>query len=233
MSLEALIARTFPDGVPQTEPRFGDGKEPGEQGSVEWLMERVGHVTASRFCDVMAKLKNGSPAKARNDYVWELVIERLTQKPKQHYTTEAMLWGTEQEQFSKMDYEARTGRIVEKSGFVKHPSMAWVGGSPDGLIDDDGGWESKSPYSSAVHLQTILTGMPADHTAQVQGLMWITGRAWWDFSSFDPRLPPEYQHHIQRIERDDDYIANLAGEVAAFLGEVEDRLMQLAERVAI
>jgi hypothetical protein len=39
-----------------------------EQGSPEWLAERCGHATASRFKDVLAVLKSGQPAKARQDY---------------------------------------------------------------------------------------------------------------------------------------------------------------------
>ena len=35
------------------------------QRTAEWFQARVGKATASRFKDVMAKLKNGSPAAAR------------------------------------------------------------------------------------------------------------------------------------------------------------------------
>jgi hypothetical protein len=66
---------------------------------------------------------------------------------------------------------------VEACGFIKHPTIKWVGVSPDGLIDDDGGFESKSPFNSVNHLYTLLDGMPEEHMAQCQGGMWVTGRA--------------------------------------------------------
>lgn len=215
----------------QSQP-FGAGKEPGEQGSVEWLYDRVGFSTASRFKDVMDFTKAGKPGAKRTGYMWELVIERLTGKPQEHFTSTAMQHGIDNEPLARMTYSAHSGNIVEEAGFIKHPSVPMVGGSPDGLIDDDGGCEFKCPYNSQHHLQCWLTGMPEDHIAQVQGLMWITGRQWWDFGSFDARMPEPLQLYLQRIERDDEYIAKLEAAVIVFLGEVQaivDKLQPQAE----
>ena len=209
---------------------FGAGKEPGEQQSVEWLMARVGHVTASRFKDVMDRLKNGTPGAKRTAYLWEVVIERITQSPVQHYESTAMSHGIEHEPRARMATEARTGAIVMETGFLHHPSVSMVGGSPDGLIDDDGGIEIKCPFNSAHHLACWLSGMPTEHVAQVQGLMWITGRAWWNFVSYDPRLPEPLDLFVQRIPRDEDYITRLANEVEVFLGEVAELLDKLNAR---
>ena len=204
--------------------------EPAAQGSGAWFYERCGFVTASRFKDVLDFTKAGKPGAKRTAYLWEVVIERLTGQPADHYSNAAMEWGTEQEQHSRMAYEAATGRMVEETGFIKHPTLPMVGGSPDGLIADNGGWESKSPFNSAVHLATVLDGMPADHMPQVQGLMWITGRAWWDFTSYDPRLPAALQMYVQRIERDDEYIVNMEGEIIKFQAEVAALLAKLTPK---
>jgi hypothetical protein len=51
-----------------------------EQGTIEWKLERLGHVTASRVADVLAKIKSGE-AKTREDYRWELVTQRIIQEP--------------------------------------------------------------------------------------------------------------------------------------------------------
>ena len=216
--LEELIRRA--------DARPDEGSQ-GPQGSAAWLFERCGYVTASRFKDVLAKTKAGEPTADRKKYLWELVVERLTGAPTDHYTNTAMQWGSDQEQRSRMAYEAATGAMVEECGFIKHPVAKWVGGSPDGLIGEDGGWESKSPFNSAVHLQTILGGMPWEHVPQVQGLMWITGRKWWDFQSYDPRLPDYAQRYCVRVNRDDEYIAHLAGEVIVFSDEVNGRIQEI------
>ena len=201
-----------------------------QQGTAAWLFERVGYCTASRFQDVIAKTKAGKYTAARETYLWELVIERITAQPSDHWTSTAMQWGTDNENRSKMAYESATGAILEPCGFVKHPTIKWVGASPDALINDDGGFESKSPYNSRYHLETVISKqMPDEHRAQVQGGMWVTGRKWWDFQSFDPRLPDDLQRFTQRIERDDTYIAMLEAEIIVFGQEVEQRVQQILE----
>lgn len=202
------------------------------QGSAEWLYERCGKVTASRFRDVLAKLKNGAPAKAREDYLWEVVIERITGNPTDHFTNAAMLWGIENELAARMSYEGKTGAMVEAAGLIPHATLENVAGSPDGLIGEDGGLEIKCPFNSSIHLRTVLDGMPQEHYPQIQGLMWITGRAWWDFVSFDPRLPDGLSLYVQRIERDADYGETLEREVGLFLADADALMAQLTRAQA-
>jgi hypothetical protein len=180
------------------------------QGSVEWLAERAGCATASRFKDVLAKIKTGEAG-----------------APVETYTNTAMQHGTDTEPFARMAYEGRTGAFVDEVGFLKHPELVWCGGSPDGLIGDDGIIEIKCPYTSTVHVDTLQSGMPSEHKAQCQGLLWITGRQWVDFVSFDPRMPEHLRVYVQRIARDEKYIETLAAEVCNFLGEVDALYLKL------
>jgi len=205
--------------------------ETADQRTEDWYAARLGKATASRFKDVIAALKSGAPAQAQRDYLTELVVERLTQQPIQRYTTAAMTWGTEQEPAARAAYERATGRIVEETGFVCHDTLM-AGCSPDGLVDWDGLIEIKCPWSTAVHIETLLNGMPTDHTPQVQGQMWITGREWCDFVSFDPRMPEALQLHVQRIQRDPSFIADLEARITSFLQQVGtqvEALRRLAE----
>lgn len=214
-------------GASQEQP-YGAGKEDGQQGSLTWLYERVGLCTASRFKDAIDTLKNGKSSAKREAYKWELVIERMTGQPCQHYESTAMQHGTEHEPLARMAYVALTGAFVEEVGFHRHPTLD-VGGSPDGLIDDDGGIEIKCPFNSANHLQCFLTGMPEEHIPQVQGLMWLTGRKWWDFVSHDPRIPKPMDTFILRIQRDDKYISEvLEPGILLFLVEVGELLAKLS-----
>ena len=53
-----------------------------DQGSQNWQLDRLGFATASRFADIQAiSKKDGKPLKAREDYLMELVVARLTQTP--------------------------------------------------------------------------------------------------------------------------------------------------------
>lgn len=201
------------------------------QQTPEWFAVRAGKVTASRFCDVLAKIKVGE-SRERAKYRWELVAERLTGEKAEGYSNRAMERGTELEPFARMAYEAHTKNMVEEAGFIVHPSLPYVGCSPDGLIGDDGGLEIKCPASAVIHIQTIQGGMPSEHRAQVQGAMWVTGRAWWDFVSYDPRMPEKLRLYVERVKRNEEYIKALAEEVAAFQAEVERQFQSLMELAA-
>lgn len=215
--------------------------ETATQRTDDWYAARCGKATASRFKDVLARKKPtveqakknllGDPAADRQKYLMELVLERLTGQPVPNYENAAMRWGTEQEAAARAAYEQRTGVAVEETGFVAHDTLM-AGCSPDGLVDWDGLIEIKCPYNSAVHIDTLLNGMPAEHTAQVQGQMWITGRQWCDFVSYDPRMPVPLQLYVQRINRDQAFIADLERQVTEFLNEVGaqvEALRRLAE----
>lgn len=201
--------------------------EAARQGTADWLRVRTGKITASRFQDVIAKGARGDYLAGRETYLWEIVIERLTDQAADHYTSTAMQWGIDNENAARMAYEARTGELVEQVGFIGHPHFKYLGGSPDGLVGAHGGFEAKCPFNSAVHLQTILNGMPGEHMAQIQGLMMITGRKWWDFVSFDPRLPEPFNIYMQTIARSDEYIAALEIELAGFNAAVQETLDRL------
>lgn len=201
-----------------------------EQRSEEWFQARLGKATASRFKDVLATIKSGESASRRN-YRAELVVERLTGQRNEVYQNAAMAWGTETELLAKVAYEVEAGVLVEEQGFIVHPELM-AGASPDGFVGEDGGIEIKCPFQTAVHIETLQKGMPKEHMAQVQGCMWLSGRKWWDFVSYDPRLPDDLQLYVERIHRDEKYISNLEESVTAFLQEVEDTVNQLKNRKA-
>ena len=190
------------------------------QGTEAWMRMRAGKATASRFKDVLAKIKSGEAATRRN-YKTELVVQRLTNQIPESYTNTAIQWGTDHEEEARLAYEEFSCNLVEEVSFIDHPELM-AGCSPDGLIDLDGGLEIKNPYQTAIHIETLREGLPSGHIAQIQGSMWITGRQWWDFVSYDCRLKDAgLALYVQRVERDEKYITTLAQEVADFLGEVD------------
>ncbi len=191
------------------------------QGTDQWHIDRLGKVTASRVADVMAKTKSG-PSASRKNYMAELVAERLTGTWEEGFVSGPMKWGTETEPLGRAEYEIRTGQMVEQVGFINHPKIKMFGGSPDGLVGKDGGIEIKCP-NTATHIETLLSGVvDRKYVIQVQSLMAVTGRAWWDFVSFDPRLPAELSYWQARIMRDDAFIAEIEDEVRGFLAELDD-----------
>lgn len=215
-----------------------------EQGSKEWLDARAGNITASQMHTVMlerdrAPFKSGPrkgqakpPPKALTDYAHQLAAERLTQKPRNLARGAALDWGHAVEPAAIAAYQADTGLLVDACGFIQHPTYAFIGASPDFLVGDDGGGEVKSPESSEVHLETLLTGLPPEHVEQIQGGLWVTGRQWWDFVSYHPDFPPDLRLYVQRVPRDDVFIARLEAACLQLDADVQAILQQLQQKVA-
>lgn len=202
-----------------------------EQGTQEWLEDRCGCATASRFVDIIAVSKsNGRPLKARDDYLWTVAREQFYGTPTESFNAKATEWGKDLEPFARRDYEMETGAIIVPSGFVLHPTIAFCGASPDGLVGSNGGIEIKCPKDGRVHLQTWHKGMSIDHLPQVQGNIWINNREWFDFISYDPRAPEDFRLYVQRIHRDDKYILALQSHVIDFLADVKTVVGELHAR---
>ena len=193
-----------------------------DQRSDDWYKARAGRATASRFSDIMATTRTGYGAQRKN-YMAELVIEILTGNPTEGFTSAAMQWGTDNEPVARLAYSLESGNDVEETGFWVDDELG-AGASPDGFIGEDGLIEIKCP-NSATHIETLQKReLPYQYKAQVQGQMWVTGRKWCDFVSYDPRLPENAQMIIIRVERDDSYIDNLAKEVEQFMVEVIEQV---------
>ena len=196
------------------------------QGSPEWFAARCGKVTASRVADIIAKTKTG-PSASRENYLAQIVCERMTGKPAESYSNAAMAWGTEQEPFARAAYESAKDVLVEEVGFVPHPNISEAGASPDGLVGLFGLVEIKCP-NTATHIQTLLDQkVPEKYNTQMQWQMACTQRQWCDFVSFDPRRAEGLQLFIKRVELDPVYIANLEKEILNFLFDVEHKITQL------
>lgn len=200
-----------------------------EQGTDLWKQLRLGHITASNIDNVMAKGKGNAESITRNKYKMRLVAERLTNQSIESFTSAAMEWGVEQEQFACMAYEIKQNTLVERTGFWLHPTIKWIGVSPDRLVGEKGILEAKCPQTTT-HLDYIFADkMPAEYVKQVQCQLWVTGREWCDFISFDPRLPQKNQLFVKRVERDEELIKEMEQESIKFLAEVESLIMELGK----
>jgi len=196
------------------------------QGTDEWFAARLGKVTASRVADVIAKTKTGYSA-SRDNYMAQLVCERLTGQKGESFSNAAMQWGTETEPKAREAYMAARFEIVEEVGFVNHPTIEAAGASPDGLVGALGLIEIKCP-NTATHIDTLLSQtVPSKYITQMTWQMVCTGRHWCDFVSYDPRLPAELQLFIKRVEYDPVFGAMLEKEVISFLKELNTKIEKL------
>jgi putative phage-type endonuclease len=201
-----------------------------EQGTPEWFAARLGNVTASRVADVIAKTKSGYAA-SRENYMAQLICERMTNTVAESFSSPAMQWGTETEPLARAAYESIADVLVDEVGYVQHPRIERAGASPDGLVGLFGLLEIKCP-NTATHIDTLISEqVPTKHIAQIQWQMSCTGRTWADFVSFDPRLPSGLQMFVKRVEFDTEYAATLEIEVVKFLAELDTKISKLNERL--
>ena len=200
-----------------------------EQRSTEWFTARLGKVTASRVADVIAKTKTGYST-SRDNYMAQLVCERMTGTIAESYSSAAIAHGIETEPLARAAYEAAKDVLVDEVGFAIHPTISNAGASPDGLVGDDGLIEIKCP-NTATHIDTLLSDkVPSKYNTQMQWQMVCTGRKWCDFVSFDPRMPEGLQLFIQRVDFDLEYVKMLEAEITGFLGELETKIEKLKEK---
>jgi len=193
-----------------------------QQGSIEWLQMRAGHVTAGRTEDVKAKIKSGEAA-TRKKYKRKLVLERLIGQPiLDGFISQPMQRGIELEPVARAAYEAKTGNLVDQMAFAFHPTIKWFGASPDGLVGDDGLVEIKCP-NTETHFEYLEDGVPpAKYHDQMIAQCACTGRKWVDFISFDDRLPEHLQLFIVRFVPTQEQIDETEREVIKFLAEVDE-----------
>ena len=203
-----------------------------EQRSDEWFAQRLGRVTASKVKDVMAKGRSGAPSATRQNYMMQLLCERLTGKREEGFTSAAMQRGTDLEPIARSAYEFNAGVMTVETGLIIHPRIDGFGASPDGLAGADGLLEIKCPNTSA-HIAVIQSGKrDAQYEWQMLAQMACSGREWVDFVSFDDPLPEELQYVCFRYHRDEARIREMESEVKAFLEELAELEADMRGRMA-
>lgn len=191
-----------------------------EQGTDEWKAARLGIPTASEFSTVMAKGKAGGDSKTRRTYMLKLIGERLTGEPMWSYNNEHMERGKMMEDEARDLYAMLKDCEPQRVGFIRRGE---AGASPDSLVGSGGLLEIKTKLPH-LHIDAILAGqLPAEHKAQCQGQLWISGREWLDFVSYWPGLAP----FVVRVERDEPYISSIRSAIDDFLGELAETMSKV------
>jgi len=196
----------------------------------EWKRIRLGKITASRFGHV-SKLKTGNWGDTALSYLYDIVFEHLTGQPSENFTgNRATDWGSLYEADALKAYTKRTGKKVQPGRFWQHPALNWCGGTPDGIVGERGLIEAKCPLSPKNHLRTVINRVvPDEYLPQVFGHLWLSGRDWCDFVSYDPRIESSHRLAIVRVNRIEHKIsiANLADRVTEFHELLLEKLAKL------
>lgn len=199
-----------------------------EQGSEEWLIERIPFVTASKIADVMAKGRGAS----RANYLAKKFCEIVAGRPTKTFKSAYMQDGNDREPEARLLYEQIKQCSVKQLPFA-YLEDELLGASTDGEVDEDGIIEIKNVMSSE-QIRLLTTGKIKDqYIKQMQTQMYVLDKKWCDFVSVafgdddSGELPDRLKVKIIRVLRDETMIAAIRKEVAFFhkdLNELRDKL---------
>ncbi len=182
--------------------------------SEEWERWR-NRPTASEFSSFITPARGDYSAQA-TAYAAKIVAKRLgvyTEPPPSYW----MEWGVEHEDDAKAGYTADTGHELTEAGFILPDDTDAYGGSPDGLVGDNGLIEVKCPAPETLIMYHANGELPAQYRPQVQGLLLISGRAWCDFWAWHPQVMP----FLLRVESDQAYQTKIADGLLKLLEEIK------------
>lgn len=200
----------------------------------KWLKERLVCFTGSEFDRLMGfEDKTNEFPDGAEAYVIEKFLEHETVFEKKNIYVRQMEHGKEFEGEAVEEFQKRTGKIVlfwgKDQKFIK--SGDYVGVTPDGLIGEDEGIETKCPDSKTHY--DWLENLTVDNFKQklkkyywqIQGSMYVTGRKRWYFVSYDPRFKKEEKRMlILTIERNDTDIQKLKKRLFTATKKLKERL---------
>jgi predicted phage-related endonuclease len=196
------------------------------QRSPEWYAARLGRLTGSCADAMLATIKSGEAAGRRNLRV-RLMLERVTGVSQEdQFVSKDMQRGIDEEDAAFRAYEVETGEVARRSGFLMHPTLM-AGCSLDGEVDNYQGIIELKVPKSATHLEYLRGEVPLGYLRQCQHNLWMSGAAWCDFVSYDPRFPEGLRLKITRIMMDDKQRAAYELAVRLFLGEVDREVAEV------
>jgi hypothetical protein len=180
--------------------------DPQEAERERWFELRRGKFTSSRFGDLMKRGRGKDEwGQVALTYMYQVAAERMGSFSF-GFSSSATKWGVDNEANAIAAYAAKANCTVDSTPFQFFDHKHY-GGTPDGLVGDDGVVEVKCPYSPAEHFKTFVTKtVPVQYYWQVFGHLLVTGRQWCDFISFDPRLEGPNGLVVIRVERDQSVI---------------------------
>lgn len=230
MDFQIFDLSTADVGMELSPLQFRDKKED------EFFTQRAGKITGSQFGELVVKTRDKkgytlSTGKVAENLIWKTAWERLLLEGnisnglgRMNFSSKEVEHGNDFEQEAIMKYMEATGIEVDyHQKFIEYDS--YIGGTPDGYIGKDGIIEVKCPWNGGNHLKSLCDGeiYNEKYIYQIQGYLWMTGRNWCDFITYDPDLLEPLQLNVIRVQRDENIIAG----ISEVMEQVKDRIRQI------
>lgn len=195
-----------------------------EQGSPEWFAIRIGKVTMSRADDFTKKGRGNKPSVTVQNYVNDLVSERLSGRPVEIPQSYAMERGSFMERYAFEAIEKATKLKFHTCGFVQADDER-IGYSPDGMATNENALlEIKSPMPRK-HIQNIKDDL-SSYRKQCQGGMWVTGREFCYLASWCPDVR-DFPLYVRRITRSETAIEEISAAAVSVADQVDELVNEL------
>lgn len=201
-----------------------------DQRTDEWRAARLGRVTSSRASDMLSQGRTkGEEGTQRKNLRWQLALERLCGRSlDKDFQSAAMQDGVAREADALRLYEATTGVLLRRCGFLSHVEIL-AGASLDAYVGNfERIVEAKSPMP-ATHGEFLRTGVvPLDYSRQILHQLYVSGAQSCDYISYNPEFPERLRLRIVTVPRVEALIETHDQHVRAFLAQVERDVEALA-----
>lgn len=128
-----------------------------EQRTEGWYKMRESFITASDWGKVLGINTHGNSVKS-------IILSKCGVRRGFSPKSGALEWGVRYEEVATRLYEKRRGVKIIEFGCIPHPTISFLGASPDGITEEGVMLEIKCPYS-----RVINGTVPPQYWAQVQG----------------------------------------------------------------
>ena len=124
---DSMISRDKVEIVKNVEPKLKwlNGLPQPEQRTPEWYSYRHTVITASSMSQIF---------EGKSKYKNILKEKVLPEKERQFSNTAALSHGVRNEPVAQSIYELLTETKISEYGCIKHPSIPYIGASPDGIV---------------------------------------------------------------------------------------------------
>ena len=163
-----------------------------EQRSEAWLKLRGNMLTASDAATSIGANKYQTP---------DDLIRKKCGLGEPFLGNEATAWGTKMEPIACEMFEEKYGLKVYELGLIPHKSYPWLGGSPDGLTENNCLVEIKCPFRRKIERGVV----PLCYEAQIQicmEIMDVESCYFVQYAPFDITFPAPEVFDVTIVPRD-------------------------------
>lgn len=209
--------------VIEFENKFNIGISHFQQGSTEWLMLKLGVISASNASRAVAKKDSDT----RWTYLYELAAQ-VASGVHEEINSKYLDFGKEHEAVAKTLYQMHTKTMITPITFIFKDNTFRTGCSPDGIIESiPKGLELKVPFNVVNYMKFLAEEkLKPEYDWQVQFSMWCSDAECWDVAQFSPLMKVKPFHRIA-VKRNEEKMKALDDLIPAFILDFDGVLNQI------